>query len=179
MAFAKDVPGSKIHGGCRTLSGTSVASPVVAGCVALLASTVPARARWRLLNPASMKQALVEGAERLPDLNIFEQGAGRVSLAASEAVLASYSPRASLVPARLDLADCPYMWPYCRQPLRAFGLPVAINATVLNGLGATGRFKGVPRFEARDDGGRLLRVTFEHSDVLWPWSGFLAIYIEV
>lgn len=74
------------QGGCRTLSGTSVASPVVAGCVALLASTVPAPQRWQLLNPASMKQALVEGAERLPELNLYEQGNGRISLAASQAV---------------------------------------------------------------------------------------------
>jgi membrane-bound transcription factor site-1 protease len=65
------------QGGCRQLSGTSVASPVVAGCVALLASTVPAERRWEILNPASMKQALVEGAVRLPRLNIYEQGNGR------------------------------------------------------------------------------------------------------
>ena len=41
-------------------SGTSVASPVVAGAVALLASTIPLEKRHVLLNPASMKQALVE-----------------------------------------------------------------------------------------------------------------------
>ena len=29
--------------------------------------------RWQILNPASMKQALVEGAVRLKDLNLFEQ----------------------------------------------------------------------------------------------------------
>ena len=33
--------GSRIQGGCRSLSGTSVASPVVAGAVCLLASIVP------------------------------------------------------------------------------------------------------------------------------------------
>lgn len=81
------------QGGCRTLSGTSVASPVVAGCVALLASTVPAPQRWQLLNPASMKQALVEGAERLPELNLYEQGNGRISLAASQAVGSTWGIR--------------------------------------------------------------------------------------
>lgn len=29
--------------------------------------------RWKILNPASMKQALVEGAVRLPELNLYEQ----------------------------------------------------------------------------------------------------------
>jgi hypothetical protein len=46
MAYAKDVTGSKITAGCRSLSGTSVASPVVAGAVCLLASTVPEQRRW-------------------------------------------------------------------------------------------------------------------------------------
>jgi membrane-bound transcription factor site-1 protease len=167
-----------LQGGCRQLSGTSVASPVVAGAVALLASTVPERRRWSVLNPASMKQALVEGAERLPDANLFEQGNGLASLAGAKAVLDAYSPRASLVPGRLDLTDCPYMWPFCSQPLYAFRAPLALNATVLNGLDAAGRFAGPPSFEAGDEGGRLLEVSFEWGDVLWPWSGYLAIFIE-
>jgi subtilisin family serine protease len=75
MAYGSKVQGSKIGGGCRMLSGTSVASPVVTGAVCLLASIIPEASRHELLNPASMKQALVEGAQRLPGLNIFEQGA--------------------------------------------------------------------------------------------------------
>ena len=43
----------------------------------LLASIVPEASRDELLNPASMKQALAEGAQRLAALNIFEQGAVR------------------------------------------------------------------------------------------------------
>ena len=67
--------------------GTSVASPVVAGAVCLLASTVPEAQRWKLLNPASMKQALVEGADRLIGMNAYEQGAGRISLPNSKKIL--------------------------------------------------------------------------------------------
>ena len=37
-----------------------MASPVVTGAVTLLASVIPAELRPLLLNPASMKQALVE-----------------------------------------------------------------------------------------------------------------------
>ena len=40
--------------------------------------------RWHrkggILNPASMKQALVEGAERIPGINLYEQGAGKMNL---------------------------------------------------------------------------------------------------
>lgn len=37
VTYGSSVRGSSINGGCRTLSGTSVASPVVTGAVALLA----------------------------------------------------------------------------------------------------------------------------------------------
>lgn len=33
-----------------------------------------------ILNPASMKQALVEGATRIPGINLYEQGAGKMNL---------------------------------------------------------------------------------------------------
>lgn len=38
VTYGSAVRGSALKNGCRTLSGTSVASPVVAGAVALLAS---------------------------------------------------------------------------------------------------------------------------------------------
>ena len=37
MSGSSAVRGSSIQGGCRSLSGTSVASPVVAGAITLLA----------------------------------------------------------------------------------------------------------------------------------------------
>ncbi|KAL0346594.1 UNVERIFIED_CONTAM: Subtilisin-like protease SBT6.1 [Sesamum calycinum] len=73
--------GSKISTGCKSLSGTSVASPVVAGIVCLLVSVIPDNNRKEILNPGSMKQALVEGASKLSGPNMYEQGAGRVDLA--------------------------------------------------------------------------------------------------
>ncbi len=107
------------------------------------------------------------------------QGAGRINLANSQAILKDYKPRASVVPASLDLTDCPFMWPYCKQPLYAYALPLAFNATLLNGMGVSGRVVEGPVFEPADEGGRLLQLTFEHSTLLWPWSGYLAIYLQV
>ena len=234
MAYGRDVKGSKIGGGCRALSGTSVASPVVAGAVTLLASTVPEARRGELLNPATMKQALVEGAERLPGLNLFEQGAvrahmsketfhhhrrlqisvcmhacyvghipsylsqqclqcgkrdgddcneqfvqGKLHLAKSKAVLDTAKPRVSVVPASLDLTDCPYMWPYCLQPLYAGAQPVIFNATVLNGLGVYGEFSRVPSWTPTDDGGNLLDVVITQSEALWPWTGHVSLFFRV
>ena len=180
VAYGRDVMGSRIQGGCRPLSGTSVASPVVAGAVVLLASTLPEPTRWAVLNPASMKQALVEGAARLPGVPAFEQGAGRLSLLGAYEVLKTYQPRASALPAALDLTDCPYMWPFCAQPLYAGAMPVIINVTLLNGLAVSGRVVQGPAFTPTPGGlGASLDVRFSHSAVLWPWSGFLALYLRV
>jgi membrane-bound transcription factor site-1 protease len=126
-----------------------------------------------------MKQALVESSARLPELNQHEQGAGKLALPAAAAVLKAYAPRASLIPGALHLDDCPYMWPHCIQPLHAHGLPRMINATIVNGMANTGRLEGAPVWTPSDEGGALLGVSFEWSDVLWPWSGYLAVYIQV
>ena len=56
----------------------------------------------------------------------------------AQEILQKYEPRASVVPAHLDLTDCPYMWPHCTQPLYAGAMPLMFNATVLNGMGLTG-----------------------------------------
>ena len=40
VTYGSQVKGSNLKGGCRSLSGTSVASPVVAGAVTLIASGV-------------------------------------------------------------------------------------------------------------------------------------------
>lgn len=116
LAYGQSVQGSRIYGGCRALSGTSVASPVVAGnsyvffnnrlgALTLLASTVPENHRWDLLNPASMKQILVEAAERIPLANIFEQGMGKLHILNSYELLSQYTPRASTIPRSIDLTQ--------------------------------------------------------------------------
>ena len=56
----------------------------------------------------------------------------------AQEILQKYEPRASVVPAALHFADCPYMWPFCAQPLYAGAMPLMFNATVLNGMGLTG-----------------------------------------
>ena len=85
-----------------------------------------------------MKQALVEGATVIPGINMFEQGQGKLNLHTSQQILQAYQPRASVSPGALNLTDCPYMWPFCTQPIYANAMPLIFNATVLNGMGLTG-----------------------------------------
>ncbi|XP_024539020.1 subtilisin-like protease SBT6.1 isoform X2 [Selaginella moellendorffii] len=178
VAYGRDVFGSKITSGCKSLSGTSVASPVVAGAVCLLASVVPESVRWSILNPASMKQALVEGATRLNGPNMYEQGAGRLNLLDSYEILVNYRPRASVMPAILDFTSCNYAWPFCRQPLYADAMPTMFNATILNGMGVIGYLESLPIWIPGQNG-QLLNVRVTHSTVIWPWTGYLGIYLEV
>ena len=45
-----------------------------------------------------------------------------------------------MAPATLDFTDCPYMWPYCDQPLYARAIPIIANVTILNALAVSGIF---------------------------------------
>ena len=80
-APAVDLHASHLGGACTTMTGTSVASPVVAGAVALLASLVSPASRWEIVNPASMKQVLIEGSVPSGGMATqWEEGGGAVSL---------------------------------------------------------------------------------------------------
>ncbi|KAG8143904.1 hypothetical protein E2320_001045 [Naja naja] len=177
VTYGSGVRGSGMKGGCRSLSGTSVASPVVAGAVTLLVSTVPKR---EMVNPASMKQALIASARRLPGVNMFEQGHGKLDLLRAYQILNNYKPQASLSPSYIDLTECPYMWPYCSQPIYYGGMPTIVNVTILNGMGVTGRIVDKPDWQPYlPQNGDYIEVAFSYSPVLWPWSGYLAISISV
>ncbi|KAK8660099.1 hypothetical protein V6N13_051034 [Hibiscus sabdariffa] len=179
VAYGREIMGSKISTGCKSLSGTSVASPVVAGVVCLLVSAIPENKRKEILNPASMKQALVEGAAKLAGPNMYEQGAGRVDLLESYEILKSYQPRASIFPSVLDYTDCPYSWPFCRQPLYAGAMPVIFNSTVLNGMGVIGYVQSQPTWHPSNEEGNLLSIRFTYSEIIWPWTGYLALHMQI
>lgn len=82
VAYARSLigPSHRAADRCKRLSGTSVASPVVAGAIALLASTVPESRRKRVVTPASVKRALMQSAQRLPVASMYEQGAGLLDI---------------------------------------------------------------------------------------------------
>ncbi|XP_072169129.1 membrane-bound transcription factor site-1 protease-like [Diadema setosum] len=176
VTYGSAVRGSGLKNGCRTLSGTSVASPVVAGAVTLLASSVQER-QW-VLNPASMKQALMASARRLPAANMFEQGHGKLDLIKAYQILSTYKPQASFSPSYVDLTECPYFWPYCTQPIYHGGIPVIVNVTILNGMGVTGKIAEKPVWQPfAPQHGAQIEVAISYSSVLWPWSGYMAVSI--
>jgi membrane-bound transcription factor site-1 protease len=178
VTYGKNVWGSAMNGGCRALSGTSVASPVATGIVTLLASTVKPELRSALVTPASIKQAVTSSAVRLGAHGIFEQGQGRIDIYGAYEFLKDYKPHATVLPRKLDFTDCPYMWPYCNQPFYRHMQPIRANLTVVNGMGIFGNIEAEPIWVAGNKG-HLLNVSVSYSPELWPWSGYLAVEVVV
>ena len=121
------------------------------GLSALLASSVPEADRYKKVTPASLKQVLMEGADRLRQHSMYLQGPGAANLQRSYELMQAYEPRVSTVPAYLDLAsegEKDYFWPHSSQPLYAKSMPLMVNFTILNGMGVTGyapiRFHSFP-----------------------------------
>lgn len=94
-------------------------------------------------------------------------------------ILKNYHPRASIFPSVLDYTDCPYSWPFCRQPLYAGAMPIIFNATILNGMGVIGFVESPPTWHPSDDEGNLLSIHFTYSEVIWPWTGYLALHMQI
>ncbi|XP_063695760.1 membrane-bound transcription factor site-1 protease [Culicoides brevitarsis] len=175
VTYGSQVKGSHIKGGCRSLSGTSVASPIVSGAVALLMSG--ASDKFRLMNPASIKQALIEGATRLNENNMFEQGHGKLNILRSLDFLNSYEPQISLSPSYLDTTE-DYMWPYSTQSLFFTSSPLIVNVTILNGVAVTGQIREPPTWHPYDNyNGHFLNVSLKFSEILWPWSGWMSVHV--
>ncbi|KAK0161115.1 hypothetical protein PV327_009627 [Microctonus hyperodae] len=185
VTYGSSVRATALERGCRTLSGTSVASPVVAGAVALLASGFINSDNNQNINrqikitPANMKQALLGSAKRLPGVGMFEQGAGKLDLLYAFHYLRSYTPIVTLSPSYIDLTECQYMWPYCTQAIYHSAMPTIVNITIINGLGVSGKIIDIKWHPYINDDGDKINVALTYSDVLWPWSGWFAVAITV
>lgn len=177
VTYGTQLKGADRSGGCMEQSGTSMASPVVAGAVALIISSL-SDDRRKLANPGSLKQVLIESAVRVPRTSLFEQGAGRLNLPGAVKLMESYVPHVSFHPPYFDTTECPYFAPYCEQPIYYSAMPLMLNATLLNGMAVTGRLKEPPTWKAGTNG-QFLKLSFDWPEYVWPWSGYIGIRVQV
>eukprot|EP01129_Flabellula_baltica_P013902 TRINITY_DN6554_c0_g1_i1.p1 TRINITY_DN6554_c0_g1~~TRINITY_DN6554_c0_g1_i1.p1 ORF type:complete len:945 (+),score=173.31 TRINITY_DN6554_c0_g1_i1:1-2835(+) len=175
VTFSKDVISTHNRGGCTSLSGTSVASPIVAGATALLLSSVPPEDREKV-NPASMKQILMESSYLYTNSEIWMEGAGQLSLVDAFSLLREYTPKVTSIPSHIDLTST-YMYPYNLQPLYYSSIPTKLNITLLNGMSVSSTITETNWLPGIN--GQHIEISFSHSDVIWPWSGYLSLHIRV
>lgn len=122
----------------------------------------------------------MHSADRLQNPNMFEQGHGKLNLIKAYETLNVYKPQISLSPSYIDFTECPYMWPYCTQPLYYSGLPIIVNVTILNGMSVKGKIVERPKWEPfLLENGDYLKLSITYSEILWPWSGYMAIAIQI
>ena len=159
---------------CSTMSGTSIASPVVTAALAVAVSALTREARVVKANPAMLKQCLWRTAGRLPDLPIYSQGAGKLDVIGLAKCFGENSPSITSIPESVDLTDC-YYFPFCTQPLYASAQPLVVNITLLNSLAVRSRIVTPPRLKQ----GRSLNVSFSWSPWISPWTGWLGLHITV
>ena len=181
VTYGTAIRGSSMKGSCRYLTGTSVSSPVVAGAVALLTEIMKKNERLsRVLSPASIKQVLMASAQKLPGTNMFEQGSGKINLMNAYRILQGYVPQVTVSPPSIDWTDCPYMWPYCSQPMYYTAMPQIVNLTITNGMSVRGSIETPPTWHPNPaTSGHFLDIYFTYNTNLWPWSGYLGIIISV
>ena len=181
LARATSLLAQAVDGRCTRLSGTSVASPVVAAAVVRLIESVPVESA--VINPASVKRALVQGCRQI-SASVYEQGAGVMHLPDSVRAMQRIveesldeGVRAIAFPAFYDLREeaCPYMWPHCAQPLYKGQQPTVLNVTLLNPAGVEGRVGEVLWMAGRN--AHLLKVVVSKPQRFWPWTGGMGIHL--
>jgi membrane-bound transcription factor site-1 protease len=59
-------------------------------------------------------------------------------------------------------------------------MPLIVNVTILNGMAVTGTINGKPQWHPYiPHHGEYLDIAITYSDILWPWSGWMAVHISV
>ena len=177
LALGVGVIGKSTKNVCVQMQGTSVASPIVTGAIALILSAN--QHRKKLLNPAFVKQTLTSTATRLPNASMFVQGSGKLDIVKAFKKSKLMQPHVSVLPNYVDAKtsndDSDYFWPYSSQPLYHSALPVKLNFTLVNSLSVTSQISSVPIWRPSLTAPDIVDMNFEFLPALWPWSGYFGL----
>ena len=157
---------------CTTMSGTSIAAPIVTSALAVALSTLKKQDRKLHGNPALLKQCLWATSSRIPETSIHAQGAGKLDPLALARCIQNAQPSITAIPAVLDLSDC-YLFQFCTQPLYATAQPVVINVTILSSISVRCRLLSSPKLRH----GKDINVDFSWSREIYPWVGWIGMRV--
>ena len=90
-----------------------------------------------LLHPTLNPTLIPQFEPSLPRLNRMP-----LQVALLLSTLNPHPPPHSLSPPYLDFTECPYMWPYCSQPLYYTTRPVVVNITITNSISVSSTIVG-------------------------------------
>lgn len=141
------IQGDSLNGLCRTLTGTSMSTPLVSGTVDLMIERFKALNRSSEVNVASIKQLLIYTSDTLEGENV-----GKLNTVNSVLAIDSFRPHVSLFPPRLNL----------------YG-KTQFNVTILNSISVTSWIESRPRWK------HPTPLEIDYSDIIWPWCGYITI----
>jgi len=136
LTYSKYVLGADLDSGnCVMKSGTSLATGIITASLALIVSYLRMNNMERFINPASLRQAVLESAVVLGEASIFEQGAGVFDLKRTFEYFDKNTEKISLFPKEYNLSSgFYYNLPYSNQPIYKNGMPMIFNLTLINGI---------------------------------------------
>ena len=136
LTYSKYILGADLDtGNCVMKSGTSLATGILTASLALIISYLKENNLERFVNPASLRQGILESGLVLNDASIFEQGAGVFDLKRTFEYFDNYEEKMSIFPGEYNLTNgFYYNLPYSNQPLYKNGMPTIFNLTLLNGI---------------------------------------------
>ena len=136
LTYSKFILGADLEsGGCVMKSGTSLATGIVTASLALVISYLREKNMERFINPASLRQGILNSATILGEASIFEQGAGVFSLEKTFEYFDKNQEKITLFPSEYNLTNgFYYHLPYSNQPIYKNGMPTIFNLTLINGM---------------------------------------------
>lgn len=186
LAPGTHVAGLHLDGqSCRTMSGSSVAAPVVSASLALLFGAVAPHAKRSVLTPGAARHLLMSTASSDPSAvgtaSIWERGAGLLDIQAAMIALSKYDSPPLIVAFPQDLVldgdRAKDFGPLnLLLPLYPSAQPFIFNFTLIS-----------PRFRSLEcspsdirivTGGalnRLVRYAVDCSRHIWPYHGWLSL----
>lgn len=154
---------------CSNMTGTSMAAPIVTSAIALALSINPS------LNLAAIKQLLYESSDRLPNVNIFKQGAGALNIHKFISLVHEFESKVTSWPSSLDLFASQYYGNWSRGIIKS-SVPFVFNFTLLNSVEKYSKIAQVPTVTLKDHETNA-RFEFEYPKHFGPYVSYLTVRI--